>query len=127
MQMIITGRHCQVGQELRDVFEERFQHLKRFEPRVSRAEVTVTAVKNGFEAEALLSVDRADRVHARAEADEMRTAVDRVVDKLSVQLRRAHDRKREHRAPPMDELFGAPTEIADVEGEETEDLIEEME
>lgn len=110
MRMIITGRHCEVDPELKDVIQQRFEHLARFDGRVSRAEVTITAVKRGFEAEGLISVDRADRVHARAEAEEMRTAVDRVVEKLGVQLRRRHDRHREHRAPPMDELFGAPSE-----------------
>jgi ribosomal subunit interface protein len=122
MQMIITGRHCHVDQELRDVLEKRFEHLKRFEPRVSRAEVTVTAVKNGFEAEALLSIDRADRVHARAEATEMRSALDRVVEKLGVQLRRSHDRHRSHRAPPMDELFSSSD---DMPGNGAEESIEE--
>jgi ribosomal subunit interface protein len=127
MQMIVTGRHCQVGPELREVLEEQFEHLRRFEPRVSRAEVTITAVKQGFEAEALLSVDRADRVHARAEAPEMRTAMDRVLDKLSVQLRRGHARHREHRAPPMDEIFSAPAIDADADDEGAEDLTGESE
>ncbi|MDX1392975.1 MAG: ribosome-associated translation inhibitor RaiA [Gemmatimonadota bacterium] len=108
MQMIVTGRHCHVDQELRDAFAPRFENLRRFEPRVSRAEVTVTALKHGFEAEALLSVDRAERVHAKAEGPEMRSALDRVLDKLAVQLRRAHDRHHSHRAPPMDEIFAAP-------------------
>ena len=108
MQTIVTGRHCQVDPDLREAFEERFERLRRFEPRVSRAEVTVTAVKHGFEAEALLSIDRADRMHAKAEAPEMRTALDRVVEKLAVQLRRAHDRHHSHRAPPMDEIFAPP-------------------
>ena len=65
-------------------------------------------LQNGFGAEALVSVDRADRVYARAEAAEMRSALDRVVEKLAVQLRRAHDRHHEHRAPPMDEIFTPP-------------------
>ena len=121
MQMIITGRHCEVDSELKDVIRRRFEHLVRFDSRVSRAEVTVTAMKRGFEAEGLLSVDRADRVHARAEADEMRTAVDRVVEKLGRQLRRKHGRHHEHRAPPMDELFGAvPPDSDEAEGESQE-------
>jgi len=127
MQIIVTGRHCEVDQELRDVTAARFEHLKRFEPRVSRAEVTVTAVKNRFEAEALLSVDRADRVHARAEASEMRSALDRVVEKLSVQLRRAHSRQTKHRAPPMDELFAAPPAGSGPDTEVMEDVVEESE
>lgn len=106
MQLIITGRHCDVDAELRDVFQTRFENLQRFEPRVSRVEVTVTQVKRGFEVEAEASVDRAARVHARAEAEEMRTALDRVVERLGRQLRRQHGRHHEHRAPPMEELLG---------------------
>lgn len=121
MQMIITGRHCEVDADVKDIIRQRFEHLVRFESRVSRAEVTLTAVKRGFEAEGLLSVDRADRIHARAEADEMRTAVDRVVEKLGRQLRRMHSRHHEHRAPPMDELFGpASPVVEDAEGESRE-------
>ena len=105
-QVIITGRHCDVDPELRDVFQKRFDHLERYESRASRAEVTVTAVKRGFEAEALISIDRADRVHARAGAADMRSALDRVVEKLGKQLRRLHDRHHEHRADvaPLHEL-----------------------
>ena len=121
MQMIITGRHCDVDPELREVFQRRFDHLERFEPRASRAEVTVTAVKHGFEAEALVSVDRADRVHARAEAPEMRSALDRVVEKIGKQLRRLHGRHHEHRAPPMDELFGSEFELDDTEADELDE------
>jgi len=77
---------------------------------MSRVEVTVTQVKRGFEVEAEASVDRASRVHARADADDMRTALDRVVERLGRQLKRRHGRHHEHRAPPMDELFGEPGE-----------------
>ncbi|MDH3733137.1 MAG: ribosome-associated translation inhibitor RaiA [Gemmatimonadota bacterium] len=111
MQMIITGRHCEIEPQLREAVKERFEHLVRYEPRASRAEVTVTAVKRGFEAEGLVSIDRAERVHARAEAGDMRSAVDRVLEKLGVQLRRLHERHHEHRAPPMDELFGSEAEV----------------
>ena len=61
-------------------------------------------------AEAVVSVDRGDRVHARAEDDAMRNAIDRMVEKLAVQLRKRRERRHEHRAPPMDELFGNPYE-----------------
>jgi len=30
MQLIITGRHCDVDEELRDVFQKRFENLQRF-------------------------------------------------------------------------------------------------
>lgn len=116
MQVIITARHCDLPDDIRSLIERQFENLTRYESRATRAEVAVTGGKNVFEAEAVVSVDGSDRVHGRAEAGEMRSAVDRLVEKLSVQLRRRHKRRREHRAPPMDELFGAPSEAPRSEG-----------
>lgn len=107
MQLILTARHFKLSDDLRSFVEERLDRLERFESRASRAEITITQEKNGFDAEALVSVDRADRVHARASAGDARSAVDRMIEKLSVQLRRLHDRHHEHQAPPLDEIVAA--------------------
>lgn len=104
MQLILTARHFRMSDDLRAFVEQRLDRLERFESRASRAEVTLTQEKNGFDAEALISIDRADRIHARASAGDARSAVDRMVEKLSVQLRRRHDRHHEHQAPPLDEI-----------------------
>jgi len=104
MNVILSVRNSDVDDELRELVQRRFDHLERYEPRASKAEVTVTVGKKIFEAEALISVDRADRVHARAEADDARTAVDRVVEKLSTQLRKRRGRRRDHQAPSRDNL-----------------------
>lgn len=106
MQVIVTARHCELDADTRERIDRQFQNLEKFEPRVTRAEVTVTGEKNGFRAEAVLSVDRADRVHGHADAADVREAVDRLIDKLGVQLRRSHSRRRDHKAPPMDQVFG---------------------
>lgn len=116
MQVIITARHCDISEDLRSLIERQVENLSRYESRATRAEVAVTGGKKLFEAEAIVSVDGADRVHASAQAEDMRSAVDRMVEKLSVQLRRRHKRRREHRAPPMDELFGSPSEVPQAEG-----------
>jgi len=113
MQIILTCRSCEMDADMRERLQRRFDHLEHYEPRASRAEVTVTAGKKEFDVEALISIDRADRVHAHANAPEMRDAVDRVVEKLKVQLRRLHSRHHEHRAPPMDEIFTPPGQHSD--------------
>lgn len=118
MHLILTARHFTLPEDLRAFVEERLERLERYESRASRAEVTLTQDKNGIEAEALISVDRAERVHARARAGDARSAVDRLVQKLSVQLRRRHDRHHEHQAPPLDEIVTAdltPRESAEDE------------
>lgn len=104
MHVILSARHCEIGDELRDLIEHRFGNLERFEPRATRAEVTVTAERLRYEVEALVSVDGDERVYGRADADEIRSAVDRVVEKLGRQLRRRHGRRRDHQAPPLGEL-----------------------
>ena len=120
MQLILTARHFTLTDDLRALVEDRLERLERFEPRASRAEVTVTQEKNGFDAEALVSVDRADRVHARASAGDARTAIDRLMEKLGVQLRRVHDRHHEHQAPPLEEIVTAelPTPPPEPGGDE---------
>ena len=104
MNVIFSVRNSDVDDELRELVQRRFDHLERYEPRASRAEVTLTHGKKTFEAEALISVDRADRVHARAEADDARTAIDRLVEKLGTQLRKRRGRRRTHQAPSRDNL-----------------------
>lgn len=107
MQMIVTARNCDVS-DIRDVIDARFEHLERFEPRAARAEVVFTGEKKRVRAEALISIDRGPRIHGEAEGGDVRSALDRLTEKLSVQLRKHHERHHEHRAPPMDELFGMP-------------------
>ncbi|MFO7588176.1 MAG: ribosome-associated translation inhibitor RaiA [Gemmatimonadota bacterium] len=99
MQIIISGRNTEVGDGLRDRIDERFQRLSRFEARASRVEVTLSEEKNRSIAEALMSVDGAGTVFAKAEGDDFRAAVDRLYDKLSRQLRRGRSRRRDHKGP----------------------------
>lgn len=97
MQIIISGRNTDVGEGLRSRIDERFQRLSRFEARASRVEVTLAEEKNRSIAEALMSVDGAGTVFAKAEADDARAAVDRLYDKMSRQLRRKRERRRSYK------------------------------
>ena len=108
MQVIVTTRNCEIPADVRDAVDDRFEHLQRFETRASRAEVVFTGEKNRVRAEALVSIDRGERIHGEGEGPDARSALDRLTRKLGVQLRRKHERHHAHRAPPMDELFGDP-------------------
>jgi len=103
MQIIISSRNAEVGDGLRNRIEERFQRLSRFEPRASRVEVTLAEEKTRSIAEALMSVDGAGTVFAKAEADQARAAVGRLYDKMSRQLRRGRARRRDHKGAPLPE------------------------
>lgn len=105
MQVILSTRHFEPTGRITELVEERFARLDRFEPRVSRAEVALLQEKNRFEVQATASVNGAGVLHARAEASDLRTAVDRAVEKLGRQLRRLHSRRRDHQATPREGIL----------------------
>jgi putative sigma-54 modulation protein len=107
MQIIISGRNVDVTDAIREHIEGRFERMSKFEPRASRVDVTLTEEKTRSIAEAVLSVDGGGTVVAKAEASEVRTAVDRLYDKLSRRARKERDRRRNHKAPPGSSLAAA--------------------
>ena len=98
MQIIISGRNVDVADGLRTHIEDRFGRLSRFESRASRVEVTLVEEKNRSIAEAVMSVDGAGTMFAKAEAPEVRTAVDRLYDKLSRRAKKGRDIRRSHKS-----------------------------
>lgn len=111
MQIIISGRNVDLAENLREHMERRFRRLARFDDGVQRIEVTLREEGNRCAAEANLSIRRRAPIHAGAEADEFRTAVDRLYEKLSRQLKKSRSRVRDHKARPQDLL--AVTEDTD--------------
>lgn len=99
MQLILSTRHGEISDRQREEVEEQCARLPRFEPRLSRVELTLSDEKDWWEAEALASIDRAEPVHAHAEGGDPRTAVDQVVDKLARQLKRLRERHTDHQGP----------------------------
>lgn len=77
--------------------------LGKYDARVSAAEVVFEEEKLTRKVEVILSVDRGDPVVAHGEGAEFRTALDKVVDRLSRRLRRQRDRVKRHQATPVAE------------------------
>jgi ribosomal subunit interface protein len=105
MQLIISGRNTDLSAEIRTQIEEQFEKLARYEPRASRAEVTLWEENQNFLVEAVVSIDRRPRLHGEAAGDAFRTALDRLHDKLARQLKKEHAKRRDHRAPPLEALL----------------------
>jgi putative sigma-54 modulation protein len=78
MQIIISGRHVELADSLKDHIEERFSRLNRFDGNVTRIDVTLSEEKKRCRVEANASVRRGSGIHAGAEATDFRTAVDRM-------------------------------------------------
>ena len=99
MQIIISGRHVELADCLREHLEELFERLDRFDD-VSRIEVTLSEEKKRCRIEANVVTRRGPGVHGGAESGDFRTAIDRVYEKLSRQLKSRREKVRDHKAVP---------------------------
>lgn len=101
VKILMTARHFDLSEPLKEYVERRLSRLQRYHTRLSRIEVTLTEEKIQKHVEARASIDGDVDLHAAAASDEFRTAVNRMTDKLARQLKRRHDRRREHQAPRL--------------------------
>jgi ribosomal subunit interface protein len=119
MEIIVTGRHTQIGQRFRDIVETKMNRVTTIAPDAQRVQIVVTHEGNPRQADTAKKVEitvRAGRTVARAEAssaDEF-SALDIALDKLTLRLRRSRDRRKDHRrgynnAVPVDLGAVAPT------------------
>lgn len=108
MQIIISARHVELTDSLREYIEERLSRIARFEERVSRIDVTVSEEKKRCRVEANVSRGKRPPVHASAETGDFRSAVDRVQEKLARQLKSRREKIRDRKAGP--EFHVAATE-----------------
>lgn len=130
MQLIISGRNVDVSDDLRERIEEQFARLARYDSRASRAEITLWEENDLSRIEAVLSIDRRPQMHAEAEADAFRTALDRLTARLARRLKKEGSRRRARRKstveapaeePPADEapFDDAPFDEARPDDEES--------
>lgn len=101
MRVKIAARHCDISDPLRERAESQMQRLTKYHPRVTGADVVFTEEKRDRHVEVILSVDRGEPVVARADGREFRSALDKVVDRLSRMLRRAREAEKDHQAAPL--------------------------
>lgn len=103
MEIRITSRHTDLSDALRERTEEVLNKLTKYEPRVSAAEVVFDEAKHSKTVEGIIHVDRGDPVVASGEADEFRPALHQMIERLTKQLRRRHQRHVDHQAPKLSE------------------------
>lgn len=111
MEIAIVGRHTEVPERFRRHVEDKLSKVSQFAPRAQRVEVEVTEEKNPRLADVRERVeltvrDKGPVIRAEAAADDRYAALDLATAKLFERLRRARDRRKDHRgnmvAPPVD-------------------------
>ncbi len=101
MEVVVKGRHCEVSDRFRDHVEEKLTRLEKYDQRIIRADVEVTAEPNPRLSQQSTRVEVTIRgkgpvVRAEAAAEDKMTALDKAVERLSAQFRKAADRRRIH-------------------------------
>lgn len=103
MQIVVSTRHGEISDRLKQEAEQQFRRLTRYESRISRVEVTFSEEKNRWEVEALASIDRAEPVHSHGEDTDPKTALDAAADRMASQLKRLRSRHVDHQGPDKEE------------------------
>lgn len=103
MRIQVAARHCDIPDSVRKRTEEQIKRLAKYDARVSAADVVYEEEKRVRRVEVILSIDRGEPVVAKGEGEEFRTALDKVVDRLSRILRRQRGQAKNHQGPRRSE------------------------
>ena len=115
----VVGRNAEISSRLRDYVEEKATKVEQFDPRVQRVEVEVTHERNPRQADTAERVEvtvisKGPVIRAEATSSDRFAAFDIAMGKLTERLRRARDRKKDHRRY----VVAAVQERAEQAGEE---------
>ena len=128
MEVVVTGRHCELSDRFRNHVTEKLSRLEKHDHRIIRVQVEVENERNPRQADRavrleLTAFSKGPVIRAEAAAEDKMGALDIALDKMASQMRKAADRRRAHRErrERVADLLDVP-EIAGPsgEGEETE-------
>ncbi|MFY9914724.1 MAG: ribosome-associated translation inhibitor RaiA [Nocardioidaceae bacterium] len=101
MDVVVKGRHCEISDRFRSHVEEKLTRLEKYDQRVIRVDVEVSQEANPRLSDQQIRVEITIRskgpvIRAEAAAEDKMSALDKAVDRLSAQARKAADRRRIH-------------------------------
>ncbi|MCA5894636.1 ribosome-associated translation inhibitor RaiA [Isoptericola sp. NEAU-Y5] len=102
MEIVVVGRHTEVAERFRRHAEDKLAKVTQLAPYARRVDVEVTRENNPRLSELRERVeltvrDKGPVIRAEAAADDRFGALDLALDKLTERLRRARDRRKDHR------------------------------
>ena len=133
MDVVVTGRHCTISPELKELVYDRIVTVERLRDRVIRVEVEFSAsdgTKNPSDAvEVQITLrSRGPVVRAEAKANDKTLAFEQAFDRLKVPLRKAADRRKTHRglrtAIFTEEIAATPPSVEEEQTEPEENTYE---
>jgi ribosomal subunit interface protein len=108
VEVVVKARHGEVSDRFRRHVEEKLARLEKYDQRIIRVDVEVSTEANPRLAGSSVRVEitirsRGPIIRAEAAAEDKMAALDKAVERLSAQARKASDRRRIHhgsRTPP---------------------------
>jgi len=102
MDVVVTGRHCEVSDRFREHVSEKLARLEKHDHRIIRVQVEVEQEKNPRQHDRATKVEltafsKGPVIRAEAAAEDKMGALDLALDKMASQMRRAANRRRVHR------------------------------
>ena len=102
MDVVVTGRHCELSDRFRGHVTEKLSRLEKHDHRIIRVQVEVEQERNPRQADRAVRVEltafsKGPVIRAEAAAEDKMSALDLALDKMAAQMRRAADRRREHK------------------------------
>lgn len=96
MQINFTGHKMEITPALRDFAQEKFNKLERHFDKITSINVVFDVDKLRQIVEATVLISKGE-LHASAEAEDMYSAIDSLIDKLDRQLIKHKEKIRDHR------------------------------
>ncbi|TNC31237.1 ribosome hibernation-promoting factor, HPF/YfiA family [Mumia zhuanghuii] len=128
MDVVVKGRNCEISQRFRDYVDEKVPRIEKYDQRkkIQRVEVELTKEYNPRQSGRCERVEitlrgRGPAMRAEACSDDPLAALDKAVDKLEAQVRKAQDRRRVHhgaRKPMSVSEFAASNDETATESDE---------
>lgn len=101
MDISVTARHCEVGTGLRTRVQVRVERLARCDRHVRGVDVVFDGESGQHAVEVRAAADGRPMLVGLASADSFRVALDRAMDKVDRQARRARGRRQARRGPAI--------------------------
>jgi ribosomal subunit interface protein len=101
MDVVVTGRHCEITDRYRGHVEEKLTKLEKHDHRIMRVQVEVDCQTNPRQRDRAVRIEltafsKGPVIRAEAAAADKMAALDLALDKMASQMRRAADRRRVH-------------------------------
>ena len=122
MDVVVTGRHCEVSDRFRSHVNEKLSRLEKHDHRIIRVQVEVENERNPRLADRAVRVEltafsKGPVIRAEAAADDKMGALDLALDKMAAQMRRAADRRQTRRRGTKAETAAELAALAEQNGQ----------